>query len=120
MLESYRDLKVWQKAIELVVGCYKLSKTFPKDEIYGLTSQLRRAVVSVPANIAEGYGRGSRKEYLQFLLIAQGSLKEVETHIIIAQRLGYITQLQVEGALTRTEEKGKMLGSLIRTLKEKS
>jgi four helix bundle protein len=119
MLESYRDLKVWQKAIDLVVACYKLSKTFPKDEVYGLTSQLRRAVVSVPANIAEGYGRGSRKEYLQFLTVAQGSLKEVETHLIIAQRLEYTKQPQLEAILAHTEEIGKMLGSLIRTLKAK-
>jgi four helix bundle protein len=118
-LESYRDLKVWQKAVDLVVACYDLGKTFPKDEIYGLTSQLRRAVVSVPANIAEGYGRGSRKEYLQFLTVAQGSLKEVETHLIIAQRLEYVTQAQLTTVLTRTEELGKMLGALIRKLKEK-
>ncbi len=84
MLESYRELKVWQKAIDLVVECYRLSQAFPKDEIYGLTSQLRRASVSIPANIAEGYGRGSHGEYLQFLAVAQGSLKEVETHLIIA------------------------------------
>lgn len=79
MLESHRDLKVWQKAVDVVVDCYKLSKAFPRDEIYGLTSQLRRAAVSVPANIAEGYGRGGRGEYLQFPTIAQGALKEVET-----------------------------------------
>jgi four helix bundle protein len=119
MLESYRDLKVWQKAIDMVVGCYEISRRFPKDEIYGLTSQLRRAAVSVPVNIAEGYGRGSRKEYLQFLTIAQGSLKEVETHLIIAQRLDYLTQAQLKIALTRSDEIGKMLGSLIRSLKEK-
>lgn len=119
MLESYRDLKVWQKAMDMVVNCYKLSQTFPKDEIYGLTSQLRRAAVSVPANIAEGYGRGSRKEYLQFLTIAQGSLKEAETHLMIAQRLEYVTQAQIESTLIHTEEVGKMLGTLIRTLKEK-
>ena len=119
MLESYRDLKVWQKAIDMVVDCYKLSQDFPKHEIYGLTSQLRRAAVSVPANIAEGYGLGSRKEYLQFLAIAQGSLKEVETHLIITQRLEYMTQTQLKTILARTEELGKMLGSLIRTLKDK-
>jgi four helix bundle protein len=119
MLESYRDLKVWQKSIDLVVACYELSKSFPKDEIYGLRSQLRRALVSVPANIAEGYGRGSRKEYLQFLTFAQGSLKEVETHLIITGRLEYIGQSQVETALAHTDEIGKMLASLIRALKAK-
>jgi len=119
MLESYRDLTVWQKSIDLVVACYKLSHEFPKYEIYGLTSQLRRAVVSVPANIAEGYGRGSRKEYLQFLTVARGSLKEVETHLIIAERLDYITQSQLKTTLSSTEEIGKMLGSLIRALQKK-
>jgi four helix bundle protein len=91
MLDSYRDLIVWQKAIDLTVICYRVSQEFPKTEIYGLTSQLRRASVSVAANIAEGYGRGSRKEYLQFLSIEQGSLKETEIHIIIAERLSYVT-----------------------------
>src|SRR4029079_8826341 len=76
MLSSYRDWLVWQKAMELVVETYRLSSRFPKEEQYGLTSQLRRASVSVPSNIAEGYGRASRKEYLQFLYVGQGSLKE--------------------------------------------
>ena len=72
MLDSFRDLKIWQKAIELVVECYRCTAAFPKIETYGLTSQIRRAASSIPANIAEGYGRGSRKEYVQFLFIAQG------------------------------------------------
>ena len=87
MLRSYRDLLVWQKALELTVLIYRLSEGFPRTEIYGLTSQIRRASVSVPSNIAEGYGRGSRKEYLQFLFVAQGSLKELETQTILSQRL---------------------------------
>lgn len=119
MLESYRDLIVWQKAIDLTVICYRLSQEFPKTEIYGLTSQLRRAAVSVAANIAEGYGRGSRREYLQFLAIAQGSLKETETHIIIAERLSYATHAQAERILSQAEEIGRMLGGLIRSLKAK-
>lgn len=87
MLSSYRELLVWQKAMELAVKSYLLSHSFPKSEMYGLTSQLRRASVSVPSNIAEGYGRGGRKEYLQFLFfIARGSLKELETQTILAQR----------------------------------
>ena len=87
MLRSYRDLLVRQKAIDLAVLIYRLSEGFPRAEVYGLTSQIRRASVSVPSNIAEGYGRGSRKEYLQFLYVAQGSLKELETQTILSQRL---------------------------------
>ena len=91
MLKSYRDLLVWQRAIELAVLIYRFSEGFPRNEVYGLTSQLRRASVSVPSNIAEGYGRGCRKEYLQFLSIAQGALKKLETQAILAQRLNYAT-----------------------------
>lgn len=120
MLRSYRDLLVWQKAIELVVEGYRFSESFPKNEIYGLASQFRRASVSVPSNIAEGYGRGSRKEYIQFLSIAQGSLKELETQAILAQRLGYVTESTTSALLNRSEEIGKMLGGLIRSLKVKA
>lgn len=119
MLKSYRDLLVWQRAIELVVLVYRLSAEFPRDEIYGLTAQIRRASVSVPSNIAEGYGRGTRKEYIQFLSIAQGSLKELETQSILAERLSYVTSAQVANLLSDSERVGKMLGSLIRSLKAK-
>src|SRR5882724_8497561 len=119
MLRSYRDLLVWQKALDLTILIYRLSEGFPKTEIYGLTSQVRRASFSVPSNIAEGYGRGSRKEYLQFLSVAQGSLKEMETQTIIAQRLGYATLPQAERVLSDSEVVGKMLGSLMRSLKAK-
>lgn len=87
MLKSYRELLVWQKAIELTLLVYRLTEEFPKREIYGLAVQIRRAGVSVPSNIAGGYGRGGRREYIQFLSIAQGSLKELETQAILAQRL---------------------------------
>ena len=120
MLTSYRDLLVWQKAVELALHVYRLSEGFPKHEIYGLRAQLRRAGVSVPSNIAEGYGRASRKEYLQFLSIAQGSLKELETQTIIGQRLGYITLSQAERALSDADVIGRMLGGLIRSLKAKA
>src|SRR2546426_12620372 len=116
MLESYRQLKVWEKAIDLVVECYRYSAAFPKSETYGLASQIRRAAASIPANIAEGYGRGSRKEYVQFLLIAQGSLKELETHLIIAEKLNYGTSSQTELLLSHSAEIGRMLTSLIRKL----
>jgi four helix bundle protein len=118
MLKSYRELLVWQKATDFAVECYRFSATFPRSETYGLSSQIRRAAVSIPANIAEGYGRGSRKEYVQFLLIAQGSLKELETHIIIAEKLGYLTLAQRDLELAQSDEIGRMLGSLIRRLKQ--
>jgi four helix bundle protein len=119
MLKSYRDLLVWQRAIELVVLVYRLSAEFPRNEVYGLTAQIRRASVSVPSNIAEGYGRGTRKEYLQFLSIARGSLMELETQAILAERLSYATSTQVDKLLSDSERLGKMLGSLIRSLRAK-
>ena len=76
-IQSYRDLRVWQEAVNLAESCYRLTKTFPKEELYGMTTQIRRASVSIAANIAEGYGRKTRGEYIQFLYIAQGSLKEL-------------------------------------------
>ena len=114
MLKSYRDLFVWQKALDLTILIYRLSEGFPRNEIYGLTSQVRRASVSVPSNIAEGYGRGSRREYLQFLYIAQGSLKELETQTILAHQLNYVTANQADRILLESEVLGKMLGSLVR------
>jgi four helix bundle protein len=119
MLKSYRDLLVWQKAMELAIKSYKLSSQFPGTEIYGLTSQIRRASVSVPCNIAEGYGRSSRKEYLQFLFVAQGSLKELETQAILAHQLSFVSQESTRELLNESETLGKMLGSLIRSLRAK-
>lgn len=87
-VDSYRDLLVWQRNMALAEGCYHLTRDFPREEVYGMTSQVRRSAVSIPANIAEGYGRESRGEYVQFLRVAQGSLKELETHLLLAQRVG--------------------------------
>lgn len=108
---------MWQKGIDLVVLAYRASAAFPKSETYGLTSQIRRAATSIPANIAEGYGRGTRKEYVQFLMVAQGSLKELETHFIVSEKLAYLTSAQTERLLSQTDELGRMLGALIRKLK---
>ncbi len=80
-IQSYRDLRVWQKGMDLAEICYLITREFPKEEMYTMTSQIRRAAASIPANIAEGYGREYRREYIQFLRIAQGSLKELETHL---------------------------------------
>ena len=115
-ISDYRDLEVWQLAMELVVGCHKCSASFPSEEKFGLTSQLRRAAVSVPANIAEGHGRASTKAFLNHLSIATGSLKEVETHLLIAIRLGYVTGDDVVPLLEMSSRVGRMLTGLKRSL----
>jgi four helix bundle protein len=118
-ITSYRDLKVWKFAIELSVVCYEVTRTFPREEIYGLTSQIRRSSASVAANIAEGYGRENRGSFAQFLKIAQGSLKELETHLIIAGRIGFLQASALDELLDRCDEIGKMLGSLIRSVQHR-
>ena len=115
-IESYRDLLVWQKAVDLAVATYRATKDYPREEIYGLTSQTRRAAASVAANIAEGYGRDSAGAYVQFLKTAQGSLKEFETHIIIASRVGILAPEHAQSMLLYAEEVGRMLRSLIRSI----
>jgi four helix bundle protein len=119
-IKSYQDLEVWQKAMDLVVMCYQMTTKFPKNEIYGLSSQLQRAAVSVPANIAEGRQRQHSKEFLQHLSIAYGSLAELETHIQIAGRLNYIYEDQIKKILGITAEIGKMLNGLRRSIEKRS
>jgi four helix bundle protein len=118
-IESYKDLRVWQMGVEVVQGCYELTKRFPKDELFGMTSQIRRASVSVPANIAEGYGRDNRGEYVQFLRIAQGSLKELETHLIVSEKVGLIAVGSTTSLQLKCDEIGKMLRALIRSLQSR-
>jgi len=120
VIESYRDLRVWQESMNLAEICYKVTKTFPKEEIYGMTSQIRRAATSVPANIAEGYGREYRQEYIQFLHIAQGSLKELETHLLLAQRVELLPTENADSTLKQCESVGKLLRPLIRSLQTKT
>jgi four helix bundle protein len=115
-IDSYRDLVVWQQAMDLAVAAYKTTRSWPKEEIYGLTSQVRRAATSVPANIAEGFGRENRGSYQQFLRIAQGSLKELETHLLIAQRVGIATSEAINPVMANSESVGKLLRLLIRKL----
>ena len=110
---SYRDLKVWQKAVDLAERCYVETRSFPKEEQYGLTSQMRRCCVSVAANIAEGYGRDSDGSFVQFLRVSQGSLKEFETHVIIAERVGIVTDAVSGNLLARADEVGRMPRGLI-------
>lgn len=119
-LKSYRELEVWQRSMDLVVDVYRLTRAFPGDERYGLTSQVRRAAVSVPANIAEGYERTHRGDYLRHLSIARGSLAEVETHLAIATRLKLVQREETLETWNSTQEIGRMLRRLIQSLKRKS
>jgi four helix bundle protein len=113
MVRTFQDLVVWQKAITLVTEIYRVTQKFPKEEIFGLISQLRRAAVSVPSNIAEGQGRLSEKEFRQFLGNARGSLSELETQIIIAKNLGYLADPDFDNLSTIISEVGRVLNGLI-------
>jgi four helix bundle protein len=115
-IETYRDLEVWQIAMEMVVTVYRLAGQFPDNERYGLTSQVQRAAVSVPANIAEGYGRGHRAEYVHHLYIARGSLLELETHVELAVRLKYIALADAAPATGLISRVGMMLNKLVKSL----
>jgi four helix bundle protein len=119
-IQSYQDLKAWQEAMNLAEECYKVTKQFPKEETYGITSQIRRASVSIPANIAEGYGKRTRGEYLQFLYIAQGSLKELETHLLLSIRVKLAVADNINPVLTQCKLVGKILLGLIRSLESKA
>jgi len=112
-IQTYKDLIVWQKAMNVVEGIYQFTETFPKEETYGLTSQMRRSSVSIPSNIAEGRRRGSRKDYRQFLLVAFGSGSELETQIEIARRLSYGKSAVLEKTERLLDEVMKMLNSMI-------
>jgi four helix bundle protein len=119
MLKNYKDLKVWQKAYQLCITIYKLTKYFPKEEQYGLTSQIRRAAVSVPSNIAEGYGRKTTSEYMQSLYIAYGSHCELETQILISKDLGYIKSDNFQKLQQDVGDVERMLKALIAALRNK-
>jgi four helix bundle protein len=116
-VRSYKDLKVWEKAMDLVVEGYRLTRRLPQSESYGLSSQIRRAAVSIPANIAEGHGREHLGDYLHHVSVSNGSLMELETHFLIADRLGYLTKEDLGKAFELTSEVGKMLAGLTKSLK---
>jgi four helix bundle protein len=120
MGESFRNLAVWQRAIELTLAVYKLTSSFPDSERFGLTNQLRRAVVSVASNIAEGYGRSTKGEYVQFLGHARGSNSEVETQIVIAKALGLGSKQMLQTSEELCGEVGRMLGAMMKSLQSKS
>ncbi len=118
-METHKDLRVWQQSIEMVTSIYLMTKSFPKEEVFGLASQLRRASVSVPFNIAEGYARGTDKEKLHFLRISSGSMSEVETQLLLSLNLGYIDQEKYNELSEIVTSVWKQLNSLITSLKKR-
>lgn len=116
-IRTYKDLIVWQKSITIVELIYKSTGQFPKEEVFGLTSQMRRCSVSIPSSIAEGRGRGTRKDYRQFLIIAYGSASELETQLLIANKLGYLANAEYAEVNELLDEIFKMLGTIIKGLK---
>ena len=118
-MKTYRDLQVWQKSMTLVTEIYKISKGFPRDEVYGLTSQMRRCAISIPSNMAEGYGRNSTNEYIHFIRVAMGSLYELQTQIEISMNLYYLNRDEFDKLYELSREIERMLSSLIRKLNGK-
>jgi len=112
MVMTYKDLKVWEKSMDLVSEVYRLVKLFPKEEHYALSDQMRRAAVSIPSNIAEGYERFNTKEYLRFLMIARGSKAELETQLLICERIELLTHQQASTALSLCDEVGRMISAI--------
>lgn len=117
-MRTHKDLTVWKKSIDLVSDIYKMTQTFPKEEIFGLTSQMRRAAVSIPSNIAEGAAKSHVKEYLNFLNIALGSASELETQIIISKNLGFVSSELSDTHMKKLNEISKMLHGIFRSLKK--
>ncbi len=118
-VKHYRQLEVWQLAMDLAEKCYQATKGFPKEELFGMTSQIRRSAVSIPANIAEGQGREHTKEFLNHLSIARGSLMELETHLILSQRVGLLKQAALESLLPLTDRVSRMLSGLRKALQKR-
>ena len=119
MLKNYKELKVWQKSYELCLDIYKITSKFPKEERYGLVSQMRRSSISVPSNIAEGYGRKTTADYIRFLYIAYGSNCELETQVLLSGDLGYLESIKLEGIKEEVQEVERMLKALIKSLENK-
>jgi four helix bundle protein len=117
-VKSYQELVAWRRAMDLMAEIYKVTAVFPRDEVYGLTNQIRRAAISVPSNIAEGQGRGMGSEFARHLRIAQGSLQEVETQLMIASRLGFASSVAVTGALELAGEVGRLLRGLRKSISQ--
>lgn len=120
MIKDFKDLIVWQKAMELVTEVYRLVKKLPNEECFALSDQIRRSAISIPSNIAEGQGRNSTKEFIHFLAIAKGSKAELETQLLLCVKVSYLTDLEIETATNLIQEVGKMLNALQKSLKTKS
>jgi four helix bundle protein len=116
-MKTYKEFIVWQKAVELVTVIYSFTRNFPKDELYGLTNQIRRASISIPSNIAEGFGRNTRREFKRFLEISIGSLFELQTQLEISKKLQFLSEEEFNSVYSLTREIEAMLASLIRKLK---
>ncbi len=117
MIRDFKDLIVWQKAMELVVEVYILVKKLPKEELFALSDQIRRAAISIPSNIAEGQGRNSTKEYIHFLAIAKGSKAELETQLLLCVKINYLEDSEIETVINLIHEVGKMINALQKSLK---
>jgi len=120
VIQSYRDLRIWQDAIALAETCYSVTRAFPREEMFGMTSQIRRAASSIAANIAEGHGRETTAAFVHFLRIAQGSLKELETHLYLSERVGLVLGSDCSPVLQACGVLGRRLRALIRTLQHRS
>ena len=117
--QSYKDLLAWQKAIDLVEEVYRATRGWPQDELFGLTNQVRRAVVSIPSNVAEGQGRHNHKEFLRYVQISNSSLNEVETQLLIAKRLEYIDEEAYRTLTSQADDVGRLLHGLMRSLRSR-
>ena len=118
--QSFKDLVVWQRSMQLAADCYRLTRTFPRDELFGMTAQIRRSASSIAANIAEGHGRETSGSFIQSLRVAQGSLKELETHLLLVEMVDLAPPETVKPALVQCDEIGKMLRALIRAVQRKA
>ena len=115
-VKTYKDLIVWQKAMEMTIALYQIVKKLPKEETYALGDQMRRAAISIPSNIAEGFGRNSKKEYLQFLYIANGSVYELETQLLLCVQIKYLTEVEIQPLISLLSEIGKIIMTITKKL----
>jgi four helix bundle protein len=118
-INSYRDPQVWQDGMALAAICYQLTKHLPREELFAMSSQIRRSASSIPANVAEGHGRENTQSFIQYLRIAQGSLKELETHLLLSQRVGLLNEKQLHEPMEQCAVLGKRIRSLIRSLQQR-
>ncbi len=115
-IKDFKDLQIWQKGMDIAEKCYFLTKSFPKEELYGMIQQIRRSSASIPANIAEGYGRRSPKDYSRFLNISQGSINELKTHLLLSERVGLCTLQDIAWIIQSLQEETRMIASLLKKL----